>query len=173
MTDRITKIYNFKCPRWEELPDKPLFNKEVVKFINELLADILDEDQTLTTTMVQNYIKLGFLPKPDGRKYNRIRIAYLIVITMFKQILTIKEISKGTKLQLKLMSKEDAYNTFCDSIEKAFYHTFKLFYESGDIKVEEFSPSQTAAGVELMAHAFALKLFGTIILEKNGLVNVK
>lgn len=166
--DTICKIYNFKCPRWEDLPEKPIFNQEVVTYVNDLFKDFLPENQLLTTTMVQNYIKLGHLPRPNGRKYNRTRIAYLICITLFKQILTIREISKGVELQMKLMSKDEAYDTFAIAIEKAFYHTFKPMCEEGQFRVLEFSAEPDEAGMQMIANSLALKLLGTLILEEEG-----
>lgn len=86
----IKNIYNFHCPRWDEIPEEDMFNKEVVSFINSSLSDILNEEDYLTTTMVQNYLKWEIIDRPLGRKYNRSHVAKLIVITILNKFLVLK-----------------------------------------------------------------------------------
>ena len=166
--DKIKEIYSFKCPRWNELPEEPLFNQEAVEYINSVLEPLMVDEKAITTTMVQNYVKHGYLPKSYGRKYDRTQIAYLIVISIYKQVLNIKEVRKGLDLQLSLMDYEKAYNTFARSLNKALRRTFKPLVLTGEFHLDEFKSSKKSAGVDMIANSFSLKLLGTILIQNDG-----
>lgn len=166
--ENIEKILKFKCPRWDELPEGPLFNKEVVNYINEIFDPLMLEVKAITTTMVQNYIKWGFIPKPEGRKYDKTQIAYLVVISIYKQVLNIKDVRRGVDLQLDLMDRKSAYNNFANALDMALNRTFKSIVEENKFKLGEFENTPKTAGIDVIAHAFSLKLLGTLIIINDG-----
>lgn len=166
--ENIEKILKFKCPRWDELPEGPLFNKEVVNYINEIFDPLMLEEKAITTTMVQNYIKWGFIPKPEGRKYDKTQIAYLVVISIYKQVLNIKDVRRGVDLQLDLMDRKSAYNNFANALDMALNRTFKSIVEENRFKLGEFENTPKTAGIDVIAHAFSLKLLGTLIIINDG-----
>ncbi len=168
----IKEIYEFECPMWIDLPEEPLFNQEAVNYINQTLKPIIREENFITTTMVQNYIKLGFLPRPAGRKYKRIHIAYLIVISIYKQILNIKEVRKGVELQLTLMDLEKAYNLFSKSLNKAIRDTFESIHKNKTVEIQSIKAPPQRAGVDVIAYSFSFRLLGTIILNNDGFKNL-
>ena len=53
-----------------------------------------DKEKGLTASMVNNYVKHGYLPKPDKKKYQRKQIARLIAITTLKSVFSIQEIAQ-------------------------------------------------------------------------------
>lgn len=173
MKKEFLEIYNFHCPRWKELPDQTLFNQEVVNYIAKNLKPIMFEEFPITKTMVQNYTKLGFLPKPEGRKYNRTQIAYLIVIAVYKQVLNISEVKRGVELQLDFMRINRAYDTFAQTVEDALKNVFGYMVEKGEKYIGGFKVDERKLGVELIANAFALKLLGTMILQQRGFKNLE
>lgn len=164
----LERIYNFHCPRWNELPSEPKFNKEVVDYINDILDPLMVNEKAITTTMVQNYIKWEFIPKPEGRKYNKTQIAYLIVISIYKQILNIKDVKKGVDLQLRFMDVENAYNNFSIALDTALERSFKSIVLNNEFRLEEFFNTPETAGIDIIAHAFSLKLLVTLIISNNG-----
>ncbi len=166
-------IYDFHCPRWKELPEQSLFNQEVVNYIAKVLNPIIREELPITTTMIQNYTKLGFLPKPKGRKYNRTQVAHLIVIAVYKQVLNISEVKTGVELQLDLMKIDKAYDTFAQTVENALKSVFGYMVEEGRDYIGGFEVDENKLGVELIANAFALKLLGTMILKQRGFKNLE
>lgn len=165
------KIYNFRCPRWEDLPDRPIFNKNVVVFINNALEPILDSEHKLTTTMIQNYSKWKFIPKITGRKYERIHIAYLIVICIYKQILNIKEVNEGVRLMLNRMDPQEAYDSFAEYLERAIHRTFSNV-EADGYEFKGFTSNTDIVGTKLIAHSFALKLLGETVIKNGGYENL-
>ena len=126
------KNLNLHIPRWEELPDIDLYLDQVVTFICKYLGNYIRNDSNnenkenniLTKTMINNYVKQKIMPAPIKKKYNKTNLAYLIVICILKQVYSIKDISKLIKIGLRNTSIDIAYNTFCDSLENAIDFTF-------------------------------------------------
>ena len=69
--------------------------------------------------MVNNYVKLRLIPKPIKKRYNKVHLAYLIAISILKQVMTIEEIRDGIIFQAKINGKKGAYNLFCEEQERA------------------------------------------------------
>lgn len=76
--------------RWEDFPDLALYMDQVLAYMPRQLID-LGETETLTSAMVNNYIKEGLLPRATGKKYNRVHLAYLTAICAMKQVISVKE----------------------------------------------------------------------------------
>lgn len=114
-------IQNFHIARWEELPDLELYMDQVITFLNRHLAPLLEEDRELVTAaMVNNYVKQGLIPKPEKKKYTRRHVAYLMTITILKQVLTITEIRDGIVLYTRQMgTAQRSYDHFCEEMELA------------------------------------------------------
>lgn len=134
-------IEKFHMPRWEELPEIDLYLDQVVSFIDKYLLYYLNDDDqkddkkeqnVLTKTMINNYVKQKIMEAPVKKKYNRNNIAYLFVICILKQCYSINDIDKLIKFTLKDTALEIAYNRFCDVLESALKSTFidkKFIYE--------------------------------------------
>lgn len=78
---------------------------------------MFDKDNKLTKSMVNNYVKHKIMPSPIKKRYFRNHIVYCIVITVFKNNLSMTEIDGGILHELKKSSVEESYNYFCDKIE--------------------------------------------------------
>lgn len=117
----------FKVPRWEELPSVPQYLDQVLLLVYEWLGPFLSHDgkQVITRTMVNNYVKLHFLPSPVNRRYDRLAIASLFVIAILKPVYTIEEIAYLIKLSLGHSEQREAYNKFCDYVEEAVLCAFR------------------------------------------------
>ena len=112
---------NFRVPRWEELPSIPQYLDQVLLLLDQWLGPYLSHDgkQIMTRTMVNNYVKLHFLAPPVNRRYDRLAIASLFVIAIFKPVYTIEEIAYLIRLSLGHSERQVAYNQFCDYAESA------------------------------------------------------
>ncbi len=165
-------IFHFHCPRWSELPEQPLLSSAVVKYICQKLAPIMNGENAITGTMIQNYTKCGFLPKPVGKKYNREQIALLIVISIYKSVIDIKDIKIGVDLQLKLSEVENAYNSFAKALETALNHTFYPVVKQAPMLESKIAAPAEHLAITLLANAFALKLLSIIIIKESGYKNL-
>lgn len=125
----IIDITKFHIPRWEELPNIALYLDQLVTFLEDYLANYIQDDNNkenkiITKTMINNYVKQGILDPPNGKKYNKTHIAKLFVICILKQVYSINDINELIKLGIKTVPVEKAYNRFCAELENAIYTTF-------------------------------------------------
>jgi len=88
---------------WDDLPDLGLYMDQVLSYMPRQLID-LGETETLTSAMVNNYIKDGLLPRAEGKKYSRTHLAYLTAICAMKQVISVRDacdlIREGERLGL-------------------------------------------------------------------------
>ena len=66
-------------PKWEELPDIELYMDQVIALTNRYLGNRTKE-KMLTSSMVNNYVKMKVMRAPVKKKYTRVHLIYLIVI---------------------------------------------------------------------------------------------
>ncbi len=114
------EIGTFRLPRFHELPDVGLYMDQVVSIVDKYFK-VLDRDDDkpiITSSMVNNYVKLGIIPPPIKKKYEPKHLAYLIMICLLKQVLTMSEIT----LLLGWEEGEfvEKYDNFCDLQERIF-----------------------------------------------------
>lgn len=118
MRDNILSgLKELKLPRYKDLPDFGIYSEQLVEIVNKALEAMFDKDNKLTKSMVNNYVKHKIMPSPIKKRYFRNHIVYCIVITVFKNNLSIAEIDGGILHELKKSSIEESYNYFCDKIE--------------------------------------------------------
>lgn len=117
----VEGVARHKLPRWSELPDLDIYMDQVLS----LMARYFDgypgnDDKGLTSSMVNNYVKLGIMPAPKSKKYNREHLAHLIIICVLKTVMPIGQI--GQLISAKVgndASYENLYNRFCDYYESS------------------------------------------------------
>ena len=116
-----TSMQSFSLPRYDELPPVGFFLEQTVEYINQILAPL--HGIQITSSMVRNYVKQGLISNPIKKKYNTDQIAYLIAITILKQVIPLEELSRLFSQQKKTYKSKIAYNYFCDELENVlFYH---------------------------------------------------
>lgn len=105
----------YSYPRWEEIPNIDLYLDQVLLYVNQVCAPISpDKDKSLTASMVNNYVKHGYLTKPDKKKYQRQQIARLIAITTLKSVFSIQEIAQTLNTLQSQASSDQLYDAFVD-----------------------------------------------------------
>lgn len=142
---------NFSYPKWEDIPNIDLYLDQVLLYVNQVCAPISpDKDKRLTASMVNNYVKHGYLTKPDKKKYQRRQIARLIAITTLKSVFSIQEIAQTLNTLQTQASSDQLYDAFVDymnhgidpenPIIQTSCQTVKLYHQTLDlilIKEEE------------------------------------
>ena len=142
---------NFSYPKWEDIPNIDLYLDQVLLYVNQVCAPISpDKEKGLTASMVNNYVKHGYLTKPDKKKYQRKQIARLIAITTLKSVFSIQEIAQTLNTLQTQASSDQLYNAFVDymnhgidpenPIIQTSCQTVKLYHQTLDlilIKEEE------------------------------------
>ena len=142
---------NLSYPKWEDIPNIDLYLDQVLLYVNQVCAPISpDKDKGLTASMVNNYVKHGYLTKPDKKKYQRKQIARLIAITTLKSVFSIQEIAQTLNTLQTQSSSDQLYDAFVDymnhgidpenPIIQTSCQTVKLYHQTLDlilIKEEE------------------------------------
>ena len=73
---------------WEQIPDIDLYIDQVLDYMKRQHPG-LNLNETLTSSMVNNYAKQGLIPRAKGKKYNREHISKLTIICLLKQIISV------------------------------------------------------------------------------------
>ena len=160
------QLIDYKLPRWENLPDFDLYSDQVISLIhNYLRIFISDEETIITGAMINNYVKHHMMPKPSKKKYQKIHLAYLIAITTLKQILTIPQINAGIIYQSEASGLKEAYNIFCEEMERSFKNTALQIHGRNDEAIHEIEEHRQA--LYFAAMAVTGKLVSNKIIEIN------
>ena len=131
----------FSYPEWEEIPIIDLYLDQVLLYVNQVCAPVSpDTDKGLTASMVNNYVKHGYLTKPEKKKYQRQQIARLIAITTLKSVFSIQEIAQTLNTLHTETNSQELYNAFVDymnedldpanPIIQASCQTVKLYHQT-------------------------------------------
>lgn len=119
------ELLNFKCPRWQDLPDFDIYMDQVVFYINQQLSalNVSDGDKPITSSMVNNYVKNSIVKPPIKKHYKRYHLAFLIVVTILKRVYSLGEISQMITIQTKMKNSnlEVAYDTFAEYFETTLH----------------------------------------------------
>ena len=141
----------FSYPKWEDIPNIDLYLDQVLLYVNQVCAPISpDKEKGLTASMVNNYVKHGYLTKPDKKRYQRKQIARLIAITTLKSVFSIQEIAQTLNTLQTQASSDQLYDAFVDCMNHGIdpenpiiqtsCQTVKLYHQTLDlilIKEEE------------------------------------
>ncbi len=112
----LKNVSDFKLPEYRELPSVSLYMEQVLTYVNGILATLSPEqEKSLTSFMVNNYVKAGMVEEPDKKKYSRNQIGYLLAISLLKQTVSMSDLSVLIELDDGVSNdKESLYRFFAD-----------------------------------------------------------
>lgn len=170
-TEQINQV---RLPRWEELPDMDLYKDQVITLVERYVGSLVSpEEKIITPSMINNYVKWKMIPAPNKKKqYNRVHFAYLIVITILKQIMTIKEVKEGIVFQARLGGTHQAYNFFCDEQERALRYVLSKINKKLNSEEIDESINEDDLALKMATLAFASKIVASkkVKLQEKFLV---
>ena len=143
----------FSYPKWEEIPNIDLYLDQVLLYVNQVCSTVsVEKEKGLTASMVNNYVKHGYLAKPDKKKYQRQQIARLIAITTLKSVFSIQEIAQTLNTLQTQASSEQLYNAFVDYMNQGIdptnpiiqssCQTIKLYYQTLSLVTHHFEKEE-------------------------------
>ena len=126
------KLDDFHIPRWDELPSIDLYLDQVVTLINSCLSPYIffyndykkKENELLTKTMINNYVKNNLIEAPIKKQYSKVHIAKLFAICILKQVYSMQDIDILVARALTHFDIKNAYDKFCDLFEESLICTF-------------------------------------------------
>lgn len=165
---RMMKMILEKRPaEWEKMPDISLYMDQVLEYMKRQHIG-LEEEESLTAAMVNNYIKRELLPRAHGKKYNREHIAYLTGICLFKQVISVDDTDTMLKIQLKEKGIEEFYKQYCTILDGEFHTMAQKLDACTDGKNIEDMNEDVAAKLllELTISSYVQKITCEKLLKK-------
>ena len=117
---------------WNELPDLALYMDQIISYMPRQLIRFDDRD-SLTSAMVNNYIKDGLVPRAEGKRYGPNHLGYLTAVCALKKVLSVHDV--GTLInagQGVEQSSEALYSYFCSALDRALSETAQTIDETLD-----------------------------------------
>ena len=108
--------------QWGELPDIPLYMDQVVSYLARQMITF-DEGDKLTSAMINNYVKDGLLERANGKKYGEEHLAYLIAISAFKKVMSVREMKALTAIGRERRNSDRQYECFWQYLDEALTAT--------------------------------------------------
>ena len=103
-----------KLIRWQEMPDFDIYSDQLITLINQQLTFA---DQEVTNAMINNYVKQKVMPLPIKKKYQKLHISRLLIISLLKSAYSLEEINQ----YFKRYPGEADYDMFCECFEKLWH----------------------------------------------------
>ena len=159
----LEEIRAYRCPRWEELPDLELYMDQVISVLNKNLQLFIGDDtaKSVTSTMINNYVKQKLVPPPKNKRYEREHIANILVITLMKQLLSLGEIQAAITCVREEYSPKDAYDRFCEIFEQSL---ISVFFEE-KTKVSKTEHPEADSIIKSISLAYANILYAGYLVK--------
>lgn len=160
-------IRAYRCPRYAQLPEIPLYRDQVLDALERYTAPFFAGrgEPPLTAAMINNYVKLQLLPPPEKKRYSRGQLARLYVICLLKQVMSISELRGLMAIQRRSYPLEQAYDYFCTELEKALQATFGTRDFSMPSSAQKTTPESEL--VRSLALCLANKMFALKFIEQD------
>ena len=166
-------ITNYHLPEWDAIPDFGLYMDQVIVLLEGYLSFIptgsagkdSKDQQIVTSSTINNYVRLRIMPAPVKRKYFRVHIAYLIMILTMKQSISISDVQKIIPADIP---EEDVRAIYQEYSEK-FRHIALFFNQQVQDAAEDIrTPDQPgeAAVSRLVIESALIAGFSKILAEK-------
>ena len=155
MIEKINELENINLPSWDSLPNDGIYKEELLRNLNEILRPLhVVEKNLISSSMVNNYVKLGYIDRPEKKKYYRSSIAQLVVISIFKQVISIEDLAKGIDIEMSTFGLKDVYENF----ENIFNQARKAILTSEKVNAVNISFEYTDHHDKVLSY-LAISLF--------------
>ncbi|GEP24642.1 MAG: DUF1836 domain-containing protein [Lentilactobacillus diolivorans] len=104
------KLSKISLPKYQDLPNLDLYMDQVIDEINQYLIPITKT--AITKSMINSYVKKGIVDRPTKKRYSRVQLAKLLVVSILKPILSLDAITQALRIAMKLDSVDNAYDQF-------------------------------------------------------------
>lgn len=171
MSEAIDKIHEwaerteqYRSVEWDRLPEIYLYMDQVLTYMNKQLEPLerAEGAAPLTSSMINNYVKDGVLPRPEQKKYSREHLAMLTVICMLKPVLAIPDINMLLKGLREDDSTANMYDRFCAAQSTALQEVCKRV----ETALPEGEGSLARLAIELSIEANARRTAAERILSE-------
>ena len=128
----------FDLPDWDELPQLDLYMDQVILLLKRYLAPLgrSGEEKAITASIINNYVRMKVMPPPVKKRYSRAHLAYLIIICVLKQSLSISCIQRMLPANQGEEAARALYADFVRQYRSSARFLCSLPVEGGALSVE-------------------------------------
>ena len=96
LAEWMDELEKFDLPDWDSLPQLYLYMDQVILLLTRYLAPLGrgGEEKAVTASIINNYVRMRVVPPPVKKRYSRMHLAYLVIICLLKQSLSISCIQR-------------------------------------------------------------------------------
>lgn len=149
---------------WNSLPDIELYMDQLINYMPRQQV-AYRKDAPLTAAMVNNYIKDGLIPHPNGKRYSRDHLAMLTAVCICKQVLSVKDISLVLSEELKGAECQEFYSKLIEILDENLIETSEMIPE--DIEESKLSDAVLKLAIASYANKLACEHLLDIMRSRN------
>lgn len=164
LSDIKHKLETERPSNWDVIPDIGLYKDQVLSYM-ERQKILCKSSDKLTGAMINNYIKMGLLPRTVDKKYSREHLALLTIICALKQVLSVNDCDILIKSQTESLGCEEFYNKYSGILDAVLKQTASFFKQ--EINQEDLSSSALSLALSCYVMKFACENILDIIQEGN------
>ena len=122
----LESLSGFELPPYRELPPVRLYMEQVLEYVNNVLRPLGEgERQTITSFMVNNYVKQGVVPAPRKKRYTRRHLGSLLFVCAFKRVFSIAQVKQIMgRIYASGVDLEWLYDATCSLLERSLAACF-------------------------------------------------
>ena len=162
-------ITDYHLPEWDTIPDFGLYMDQVIVLLEQYLSFIPSpagtKEHFVTSSTINNYVRLKIMPAPVKRKYHRVHIAYLIMILTMKQSLSISDVQKVIPPDSSVEEVRAVYENYSEKFRRLALF-FNQQVQSGAEGIHTPGQSSDNAVELLVIESALIAGFSKILAEK-------
>jgi len=122
----LDEIRAYRSPRWDQLPDIDLYMDQVLVVLDKYLRIFkeTEDEKIITSAMINNYVKQKITKPPVNKKYTRYHVAFLYVVCVLKNFVSLSDICVGVGSLLNGRHSAEAFDMFCEEFDAALDAVF-------------------------------------------------
>lgn len=168
----------YRLPQWDDITNIGLYMEQVIALLKEYLDYLppdIKEEQFITATTINNYVRKKIMPEPIKKKYYRQHIAYLIIICSLKQSLSISTLQTIIPMGLSMEELKETYTEYVNRHRLASEYFVKQVRSAaaGILDHEPDSELSTDSTENVITAAAVISGFLRLLAEKLLLLNDK
>lgn len=138
-------IEQLDLPDWDHLPQLELYMDQVIILLTQYLAPLTqgEDEKAITASTINNYVRMKVMPPPVKKKYARTHLAYLIIICILKQNLSISSIQR----MLPPQRDEDSVRLFYNDFVRQYRAAARAFLRHVRTSEDSLLPEENGSAV--------------------------
>ena len=176
LLEYLEKTEDFTLPSYKELPGVDLYMEQVLKYVNGAIEPVTGKDNSLTSFMVNNYVKSRMISEPNKKKYSKEQIGSLIAITLMKPSLSMADMATLLEFEPRVSEDKNKLYSFWGDLEESLLHSISLETKAKVEKIKKIHDKYGKSDPERMDEIaldqlayLALKL--SIVAQANKLLS--